>query len=692
MNRKIFLAFLIAALLLVSLPLAANAVLQAVGPIDATNGFPVWYQDTDGLTLDLCLPKNQAQLDSGVCLIVPTDPGPPVVPGFDVLPVAFPGNFPDESFYWNATAVSDLSLAGDNAVLVLGLEAAFSTGNVVPGAQIVFSRLRIVVDAPLSGDYTVTTPYGTFEFPNVAAGKRAIVQPLDIGIGAPGDFTGALGGHTGPFLQASATEGGVALPPVTIPLDTSGDLFLSDGVLTTVTGSPGNTNYFRICTTGGNFDINGSNCVTQNLFVLIGRVFNGTPFVADKAHYIRNAAGAGVVNAYGSTNTSSATAVYEAGGTGLTTTTMSRTVATGDLFAQIPFTTGTILPAAVTLTATDTGKTPTAVLSNLTDLVTITSAAYDKSRLALIIKASSSDQFALPALTATGLGALVNGQLEVSPVVAPPASITVTSAKGGSATAVVTVFSSPKIGVYSDGLWYLDNNNNGAWDGPPTDLLYSFGEGLAGAVPVTGDWNGTSQTKIGIYADGLWYLDNDGNGAWDGTPTDLFYSFGVGLIGAVPVTGDWNGSGTTKIGVYAGGVWYLDTNGNGAWDGAPIDTVFIFGGSLVNPIPVTGDWDGNGTTNIGIYSDGVWFLDTNGSTVEAFPADRIYNFGLGLVGAIPVAGGISGASGTVIGVFLNDGTWYIDYNPNGVWDGTPTDLLYFYGGGLIGAIPVTGQW
>ena len=76
---------------------SAHAVLSNVGPTDVPsppgNGFPFWYSDTNGLFLDLCLPKNQAQLNAGVCLILP----PPAVPGFN-LPLVFPTNFPDESF------------------------------------------------------------------------------------------------------------------------------------------------------------------------------------------------------------------------------------------------------------------------------------------------------------------------------------------------------------------------------------------------------------------------------------------------------------------------------------------------------------------------------------------------------------------------------------------------------------------
>jgi hypothetical protein len=58
-------------------------------------------------------------------------------------------------------------------------------------------------------------------------------------------------------------------------------------------------------------------------------------------------------------------------------------------------------------------------------------------------------------------------------------------------------------------------------------------------TPVTGDWNGDGITKIGIYnpVTAQWYVDYNGNGLWDGTPTDQIYWHG--FPGAIPVTGKW---------------------------------------------------------------------------------------------------------------------------------------------------------
>ncbi|GFE56720.1 hypothetical protein [Geobacter sp. AOG1] len=245
-----------------------------------------------------------------------------------------------------------------------------------------------------------------------------------------------------------------------------------------------------------------------------------------------------------------------------------------------------------------------------------------------------------------------------------------------------------KIGVYRNGTWSLDLNGNGTWDGTPTDGLYTYGIGLAGAVPVTGDWTGNGTSKLGVYDNGLWYLDLNGNGVWDGTPTDTMHAFGIGQAGAVPVTADWSGSGTTKIGVFANGAWYVDLSGNGVWNGG--DRVSTFGNT--GDIPITGDWNGTGTTKSGAYNPttSAWHLDFNGNGIlDGPPTDKLYYFGF--TGAIPVTGDWNGTGTTKIGVYdPATSAWYLDYNGNGVWDGPPTDKLYYFG--FTGVIPVTGDW
>jgi len=232
-----------------------------------------------------------------------------------------------------------------------------------------------------------------------------------------------------------------------------------------------------------------------------------------------------------------------------------------------------------------------------------------------------------------------------------------------------------EIGAYLNGAWYLDYNGNGAWNGMAGgDKQYSFGS--ASMTPVTGDWNNDGRTEIGAYLNGTWYLDYNGNGAWNGAVTDRQYSFGSASM--KPVTGNWDGAGGTEIGAYLNGTWYIDYNGNGAWNGAVTDRQYSFGSASMTP--VTGDWNNDGKTEIGAYLNGTWYLDYNGNGAWNGVAggDRQYSFGSAAM--TPVTGNWNGAGGTEIGAYLN-GTWYLDYNGTGAWNGTGTgkDRQYSFG-------------
>gem|GEM_PF-3095778 len=237
------------------------------------------------------------------------------------------------------------------------------------------------------------------------------------------------------------------------------------------------------------------------------------------------------------------------------------------------------------------------------------------------------------------------------------------------------------IGVFQNGFWFLDFNGNGTWDGAAIDRLYYFGP--TAGTPEVGDWSGSETAKVGSYQNGAWYLDYNGNGIWDPS-IDKSYSFGA--TGWTPTVGDWSATGTTKIGVYQNGIWYLDYNGNGTWDSTTIDRLYYFGAT--GWTPEVGDWSGTGTTKIGVYLNGVWYLDYNGNgTWDGPSTDRYYNFGA--TGWTPVIGDWSGTGTTKIGVYQN-GAWYLDYNGNGVWDGPSTDRYYNFG--TTGWTPVIGDW
>jgi len=157
-----------------------------------------------------------------------------------------------------------------------------------------------------------------------------------------------------------------------------------------------------------------------------------------------------------------------------------------------------------------------------------------------------------------------------------------------------------KIGVYKDGVWNLDLNGNGG-KSASSDKAYSFG--APGWITVTGDWNNDGKTDIGVTNGQQWYLDMNNNGAWDAS-IDKAYSFGA--PGWTPIVGDWSATGSSYIGVTNGQQWYLDWNGNGAWDPGT-DMAYNFGAPGWTPI--VGDWSATGSSYIGVTNGQQWYLD-----------------------------------------------------------------------------------
>ncbi len=266
-----------------------------------------------------------------------------------------------------------------------------------------------------------------------------------------------------------------------------------------------------------------------------------------------------------------------------------------------------------------------------------------------------------------------------------------------------------KVGTFSNGIWTLDMNGDGVYTAG-LDQSVTYGTGVPGDIVVYGDWNGDGKTKIGVYNAGNWQLDYKGTGIFVGCgapldPTkDLCTNYGgVGI----PVVGDWNGDGKTKIGVYNAGNWQLDYKGTGTFVGcgAPLDPTKDLCSSSYGRAgvpPVVGDWNGDGKTKIGVFNAGSWFLDYKGSGVwvgcgaPADPTKDMCAFNYGQAGITPVVGDWNGDGKTKIGVY-NAGSWFLDYKGTGVWVGCgapsdPTKDMCAFNYGRAGIPPVVGDW
>ncbi|MBN2022004.1 MAG: carboxypeptidase regulatory-like domain-containing protein [Pirellulales bacterium] len=215
--------------------------------------------------------------------------------------------------------------------------------------------------------------------------------------------------------------------------------------------------------------------------------------------------------------------------------------------------------------------------------------------------------------------------------------------------------------------------------------------GMPGAIPVTGDFNGDGIDEIGVFLDGQWFLDLNGNGVWD--EGDFWAQ--LGDEGDLPVTGDWDGDGKDDIGIF-GKAWVGDPRAVAVEAGLPdsqnqptgryknlppapedapqrkrimkstsegtlradvIDHVFLYGAG--GDKAVAGDFNGDGVATVGIFRNGSWFLDVDGN--GRWSAGDVYVEGFGQRGDLPVVGDFNRDGIDELGVYRN-GTWHLDTN------------------------------
>ncbi|WP_305047057.1 CHRD domain-containing protein [Geoalkalibacter sp.] len=163
--------------------------------VSLAHGFPLWYEDANGLKLELCLERTVNLVGGGTAT-------PCLIEGGAAFPISFPNNFLSESFYWLAAAdaVWQSSIPGlvgqGDMLLEMAQEATFANLGQTPvdGEQLVFARIRVRINVPVNGTYRVTHPFGTFDYVinNAPQTGREINQTQDIGADLALDFLASL--------------------------------------------------------------------------------------------------------------------------------------------------------------------------------------------------------------------------------------------------------------------------------------------------------------------------------------------------------------------------------------------------------------------------------------------------------------------------------------------------------------------
>jgi stage II sporulation protein D len=217
-----------------------------------------------------------------------------------------------------------------------------------------------------------------------------------------------------------------------------------------------------------------------------------------------------------------------------------------------------------------------------------------------------------------------------------------------------------------------------------TTLLQSYAS--AHGLPVPGAVTGMSVAApgssarlsgvrvVGRYASGTAY-----DVAWEGWDVRqalglLSPGFGIEIVGTGwALTGDWDGDGATDLGWYRDGAVALRL-------GSGSVVRFRYGNSGMRPI--AGDWNGDGRDEIGVVIGNQWHLRY---TLTSGVADRVFAYGR--AGDIPVVGDWDGDGGDGAGV-VRSNVWYLR---NTVGAGS-AELTFAYGFTAGRNAVLTGDW
>jgi hypothetical protein len=216
----------------------------------------------------------------------------------------------------------------------------------------------------------------------------------------------------------------------------------------------------------------------------------------------------------------------------------------------------------------------------------------------------------------------------------------------------------------SNGALYLKNSNSTGF----ADIQINYGVG--GDYPVVGDWDGDGTTTIGIYRNGSFYLRNFNTIGF----ADVVFPFGT--AGDQPIAGDWDGDGVDTIGVYRRGTFFLrNTNSTGAPE-------MTFGLGIAGDVGIAGDWDGDGVDTTGVFrpTNGALYLKNTNTTGFA---DIQINYGL--PGDKPVTGDWDNDGVDTIGIYRNGAFYLRNTNTIGF-----ADVVFALG--IPGDMPIAGNW
>jgi hypothetical protein len=418
-------------------------------------------------------------------------------------------------------------------------------------------------------------------------------------------------------------------------------------LVVTVTDAAGNplsgiTVTFAAPATGASATFPGGTTATSNA---LGQVIVNVTANATAGPYTVTATAAGLATPanFNLTNTTGTT-------TGATIVSLTTTTANGTYGA------GTAIPITVTFSSPVTLAGGNLTI-NLNDGGTATITPFSNATSATGTYTVAASESANPLDTNSPLVLAAGATLKDAGGNNVPLTFTAAQSLKASKTIVISTKTAnfDKLGAYrpSDGSWSLDSNG-GRTFGPTSQVFFHFSP--PGVTGVAGDWNGTGRSAIGDFSNGVWHLDLKGNGQ----APDASETFQFGQAGDQPVVGNWDGnpSGRSELGVFRTapdgitGEFILDIANHKTIDSSNLVFTFGFGTDHI----VVGDWNGNGTTKVGVYRDAKNFIPADaGDIVFSINSSGDHatftNFIFGLITDKVVIGDWTGDGKAKVGVY-----------------------------------------
>lgn len=207
------------------------------------------------------------------------------------------------------------------------------------------------------------------------------------------------------------------------------------------------------------------------------------------------------------------------------------------------------------------------------------------------------------------------------------------------------------------------------FDRTPFTMGTTLASSNCGDTPVIGDWDGNGTSNIGVFrrdAAPVFHLKRPKRAALDityGRPTDQ------------PISGDWDGDGRVDVGVRRpGSMAFLLRKSNGTSTTIPLGRLSDFA--------LTGDWNGDGRTDLG-----VWHPSTRVFTLRT-SAGAISTLTFGSLGDRPVAGDWNGDNKTDLGVFTASTSTFTLRSVSRAGAVTTQRVVL----GTPSSLPVAGDW